>query len=104
PPAMRRSPTVRGALLGLCLVLAWPLSAFPVTKSEVEAACQDSKEAYAAFLEAQDRFAQAAVAYEEAVNDVARVEHQQAHIADTSEGRKAAHQKEIGRASCRERG
>ncbi|HZI39847.1 MAG TPA: M23 family metallopeptidase [Acidimicrobiia bacterium] len=90
---MRRSPTVRGALLGLCLVLAWPLSAFPVTKSEVEAACQDSKEAYAAFLEAQDRFAQAAVAYEEAVNDVARVEHQQAHIADTIEGRKAAHQK-----------
>ena len=33
------------------------------------------------------------MAYEEAVNDVARVEHQQAHIADTIEGRKAAHQK-----------
>ena len=69
---MRRSPTVRGVLLGLCLVLAWPLSAFSVTKSEVEAACQDSKEAYAAFLDAQDRFIEAHMAYEEALNDVAR--------------------------------
>src|SRR5690606_39835621 len=70
-----------------------PLRAFTVTKSEIKATCKYSKEDNAAYLEAQDRFAQAAVAYEEAVNDVARVEHQQAHIADTIEGRKAAHQK-----------
>lgn len=87
---MRRSPTVRGVLLGLCLVLAWPLSAFSVTKSEVEAACQDSKEAYAAFLDAQDRFIEAHMAYEEALNDVARVERQQQNIAEAIEARQAS--------------
>ncbi len=87
---MRRSPTVRGVLLGLCLVLTWPLSAFPVTKSEVEAACQDSKEAYAAFLDAQDRFVEASMDYEEALNDVARVERQQQNIANTIATRQAA--------------
>ncbi|MFP3914107.1 MAG: peptidoglycan DD-metalloendopeptidase family protein [Actinomycetota bacterium] len=86
---MRPAHAVRRGLIGiLVLVMGWPLAAVSVTKSEVEAACQDSEAAYAEFEDAQDRFVEASLAYEEAANDVARVERQQAHIGGAVETRR----------------
>lgn len=79
---MRRVPALRRVFfLLLALLLVVPLTAGSVTKQEVDAACEDSEAAYAAFRDAQERFVEASLAFEEAANDVARVEHQQANIA-----------------------
>lgn len=86
---MRTTHVVRRVLIGtIVLVFTWPLAAISVTKSEVEAACQDSKEAYADFQAAEQRFLDASLAYEEAANDVARVEHHQRHIAGAIDNRR----------------
>lgn len=87
---MRRALAVRRVLLALLvLVLAWPLSAVSVTKQQVEAACADSEAAYADLQAAQDRFLEASLDYEEAANDVARVERQQINISGAIETRQA---------------
>lgn len=84
---MRRLPIVRrgSLILILALVLAAPSAAFSVTEDEVDAACQDSEEALAAYREAQQRFEEASLALEEAANDVARVERKQQNIAGAIE-------------------
>lgn len=88
---MRRAHAVRRVLVGvLVLVLAWPLAAVSVTKSEVDAACTDSKEAYAAYEAAQAEFAEASLAYEEAANDVAEVEYHRGRMTSAVEDRRAA--------------
>lgn len=88
---MRRLRAVRRVLIStIILVLAWPLAATSVTKSEVDAACEDSEQAYADFQAAEERFVEASLAYEEAANDVARVERQQAHISGAIENRRSS--------------
>jgi len=85
PTAVRRVPLVL-----LALVLVVPLTAESVTEQEVDAACADSDAAYADFQAAQDRFVEASLSFEEAANDVARVEHQQRHITGAIETRRAS--------------
>ncbi len=85
PTAVRRVPLVL-----LAVLLAVPLTADSVTKQEVDAACNDSKAAYADYQAAQERFVEASLAFEEAANDVARVEHQQRNIAGAIETRRAS--------------
>ncbi|HEX2153869.1 MAG TPA: M23 family metallopeptidase [Acidimicrobiia bacterium] len=88
---MRRAPAVRRLIPGiLVLILAWPLAAVSVTKSQVEAACEDSEAAYAAFQDAEERFVEASLSYEEAANDVARVERQQVNISGAIDSRQAS--------------
>jgi murein DD-endopeptidase MepM/ murein hydrolase activator NlpD len=88
---MRRAHAVRRVLIGaIILVLAWPLVAISVTKSQVEAACEDSKAAYADFQAAEDRFLEASLSYEAAANDVARVERQQLHISGAIDNRRTS--------------
>src|SRR5690606_11761816 len=88
---MRRAHAVRRVfVLSLALILAWPLAAVSVTKSEVDAACADSKAAYAAYQEAQEQFAEASMAYEEAANEVAEVEYHRGRMVGTVENRRAA--------------
>lgn len=89
--SMRRTSTAVRRVLPILLILtlAWPLQAESVTKSEVEAACDDSEAAYADFQAAENRFLEASLAYEEAANDVARVERQQINIAGAIETRQA---------------
>lgn len=87
---MRRTPVFRRVLpIFLILMVAWPLEAVSVTKKQVESACEDSKAAYADFQAAENRFVEASLAYEEAANDVARVERQQVNIAGAIETRQS---------------
>lgn len=96
---MRPANAVRRVLIStIVLVLLVPLAAVSVTKSEVEAACQDSKAAYADFQAAEQRFLEASLAYEEAANDVARVENHQIHIAGAIENRRSS-MEELGAAA-----
>lgn len=88
---MRRTDAVRRVLIAaLVLVLGLPLAATSVTKSEVDAACEESDQAYADFQAAEERFVEASLAYEEAANDVARVERQRSHIAGAIETRQSS--------------
>ncbi|HLU30211.1 MAG TPA: M23 family metallopeptidase, partial [Acidimicrobiia bacterium] len=82
---------VRGVIIGvLALVLAWPLEAVSITKSQVDAACADSEQAYKDYQAAQERFTEASLAYEEALNDVAQIEYHQARMSNAIENRRAA--------------
>lgn len=87
---MRRIPVARRAslFLFLALTLTLPMSALSTTKSEVEAACQDSKEALSAYRAAQADFEQASLDWEKAANDVAAVQQKQTKIAGAIETRK----------------
>lgn len=86
---MRRISVARRAslFLFLALSLTLPMSALSTTKSEVEAACQDSKEALSAYRAAQADFEQASLDWEKAANDVAAVEQKQAKITGAIETR-----------------
>jgi hypothetical protein len=68
-------------------MLSVPLAAFSVTKEQVNAACRDSEAALNAYRAAQDEFLEASLAFEEAANDVARVERQQVNISGAIETR-----------------
>ncbi|MGA7270290.1 MAG: hypothetical protein WB239_04385, partial [Acidimicrobiia bacterium] len=86
---MPRIPVARRAslFLFLALTLTLPMSALSTTKSEVEAACQDSKEALSVYRAAQADFEQASLDWEKAANDVAAVEQKQAKIIGAIETR-----------------
>lgn len=87
---MRRSVAVRRVpVLVLALVMIAPISAFSVTKSQVDAACADSEAAYADYQAAQEEFLAASLAFEEAANDVAAVERKQANITGAIDTRRA---------------
>lgn len=102
---MGHSPVVRRGLLLVSVVLVFttPLAAFSVTKEQVNAACADSEAALGAFRAAQNEFLEASLAFEEAANDVARVERKQVNIsgaidtrqADIDTARVAAEQKAV---------
>lgn len=86
---MRRLvPSPRVLLLTFVLVLTSALPAVSVTKGEVDAACADSDAAYGEYQAAQNRFVEASLAFEEAANDVARVERQQANISGAIDSRR----------------
>lgn len=80
---MRRVFTARRLVTFLLLVLvaSLPLAAVSVTKEQVNAACEDSKEALAAYRAAEEEFVQASLDWEAAANDVAAVERKQANVA-----------------------
>jgi len=86
---MRLPPVFRRGLPLVCLtlMLSVPLAAFSVTKEQVNAACRDSEAALNAYRAAQDEFLEASLAFEEAANDVARVERQQVNISGAIETR-----------------
>lgn len=68
-------------LMTIVLVAAlFPLPSDAVTKSQVDVACEDSKEQLADYREAQAAFEDAAIAYEDALNDVERLEVKQDRI------------------------
>ena len=58
----------------------FPLPSGAVTRSQVEAACQDSREQLAAYRAAQAEFEEAALGYESALNDVEFMERKQERI------------------------
>lgn len=74
-------------LLILCLAAlvgsAFPLPSSAVTQSQVDAACEDSREQLAAYRAAQEDFEEAAYEYEAALNDVEFHERKQARIQET---------------------
>lgn len=86
---MRLSPLLRRGVPLVCLavLVSAPMAALSVTKEQVNAACADSEAALADYRAAEDEFYAASMAYEEAANDVARVERQQANIAGAIETR-----------------
>lgn len=88
---MAHPPVVRRGFIAvsLVLVLTAPLAAISVTKEQVNAACADSEAALADYRAAQDAFLEASLAFEDAANDVARVERKQANIAGAIETRQA---------------
>jgi murein DD-endopeptidase MepM/ murein hydrolase activator NlpD len=88
---MRRIQVARRVSLFLFLAfsLTLPMSALSTTKSEVEAACQDSKEALSAYRAAQADFEQASLDWEKAANDVAAVQQKQTKITGAIETRQA---------------
>lgn len=102
---MRRIPVARRRALVsfLVLLLSVQLPVFAVTEEQVEAACRDSEAALSAFRAAQAEFEDASMAYEEAANDVARVERQLVNIGgaietrqkDIEDARAAAEQKAV---------
>jgi murein DD-endopeptidase MepM/ murein hydrolase activator NlpD len=70
---------------GILLITVMAVSAIPtpslaVTRAQVNAACEDSKEQYDEYQAAQRRFEEAALAYEQVLNDVDRLERQQTRI------------------------
>ncbi len=69
-------------LLGL-LASSFPLAGEAVTKSQVDAACADSRAALADYREAQGAFQAAAEEYEVAVQDVDRVVRKQERISNS---------------------
>ena len=71
------------------LVAASP-PALSITKRQVDAACADSKTARGEYQQAQDRFYQAAVAYEAAANDVEVNELRQANLRASLEHREGS--------------
>ncbi|HEX9848651.1 MAG TPA: peptidoglycan DD-metalloendopeptidase family protein [Acidimicrobiia bacterium] len=58
----------------------FPMPSGAVTKSQVEAACQDSREQLADYRAAQASFEDAAIDYEAALNEVERIERKQNRI------------------------
>lgn len=79
PRTPRRVVTLL-SLVGLAAVL-FPLSGLAVTKSQVEAACADSRAQLDEYRAAQSAFETAAREYETAVLDVDRVERKQESVA-----------------------
>lgn len=73
----------------ISLVAASP-PAFSITKKQVDAACADSKAARSEYQQAQDRFYEAAVAYEAAANDVEVNELRQANLRASLEHRESS--------------
>lgn len=73
----------RALILTVSFIVAaslFPATTMAVTKSQVDEACADSKAQLAEYREAQADFEAAALAYEEALNDVAFVEAKQSRI------------------------
>ena len=70
-------------LLTLTALVAslFPLPSGAVTRSQVDAACEDSREQLAEYRAAQTAFKDAALAYEGVLNDVERLERKQFRIA-----------------------
>lgn len=58
----------------------FPIASGAVSESEVDEACADSREQLEAYRAAQGEFEEAALDYEEALNDVAALEHRQGRI------------------------
>lgn len=73
----------RRAVLLITLVVsisAIPIPSLAVTRAQVNAACEDSKEQYADYQAAQRRFEDAAIAYEAVLNEIDILERQQTRI------------------------
>jgi murein DD-endopeptidase MepM/ murein hydrolase activator NlpD len=73
----------RALILAVSVVVAaslFPATTMAVTRSQVDAACANSRAQLAEYREAQADFEQAALAYEKALNDVAFVEARQERI------------------------
>ncbi|MGH8946929.1 MAG: murein hydrolase activator EnvC family protein [Acidimicrobiia bacterium] len=73
----------RALIITLSFLVAaalFPATTMAVTKSQVDEACADSRAQLAEYREAQADFETAAIAYEGALNDVARVEAKQDRI------------------------
>ncbi|MCI0544839.1 MAG: M23 family metallopeptidase [Actinobacteria bacterium] len=70
-------------LLAVMAVSAIPSPSLAVTRSQVDAACADSKEQYEDYQQARARFEDAALDYEAVLNDIDRLERQQARIQGT---------------------
>lgn len=78
----RKAPQ-RALTLTISVLLAaalFPATTLAVTKSQVDEACADSKAQLTEYREAQAAFEEAAISYEGALNDVARVEAKQDRI------------------------
>ncbi len=58
----------------------FPMPSSAVTKSQVDAACEDSREQLAEYRAAQSAFEEAALDYEAALNEVERIERKQGRI------------------------
>lgn len=85
--AAGRTP-VRGILvftIAALLASMFPLSGWATTQSQVNAACADSREQLDEYRAAQARFEDAALAYEEVLNDVERIERKQERVAGSVE-------------------
>jgi murein DD-endopeptidase MepM/ murein hydrolase activator NlpD len=67
-------------LIVVMAVSALPIPSMAVTRSQVDQACSDSKEQYEEYQAARGRFEEAARAYEAVLNDIDRLERQQARI------------------------
>jgi murein DD-endopeptidase MepM/ murein hydrolase activator NlpD len=79
-PKASRRPALLLALTLAIAVGSFPAPSLAVTKSQVDAACEDSEEQYADYKAAQGRFEEAALAYEDVLNDIERLERQQDRI------------------------
>lgn len=66
-------------LVGIAASL-FPMTSEAVTRSQVDQACEDSKEQLAAYRAAQTEFEEAALEYEDALNEVAALEHKQGRM------------------------
>lgn len=76
-------PTLRALLVVLAVLLIaglFPQTTQAVSKSQVDKACADSRAQLEEYREAQAEFEAAALAYEAALNEVARIELKQARV------------------------
>jgi murein DD-endopeptidase MepM/ murein hydrolase activator NlpD len=67
-------------LIAVTALSAIPVPSLAVTRSQVNAACADSKEQFEEYQAAQGRFEEASLAYEAVLNDIERLERQQSRI------------------------
>ena len=72
-------------ILSTLVVSLFPLSTNAVTKAQVDAACEDSREQLAEYRAAQTAFENAAIDYEGVLNDVEILENKQDRIAGSVE-------------------
>lgn len=82
----RSRPFVFVAAL-LTAVAAFPFAGSAVTRSQVDEACADSQSQLAAYREARSDFEEAALAYEDVLNQVEILENKQARIQDSVDHR-----------------
>lgn len=80
--AARKAPKRALALTISAVLIAalFPATTLAVTRSQVDEACADSRSQLAEYREAQAVFEEAAISYEKALNDVARIEAKQDRI------------------------
>lgn len=86
----RRMPT-RGTVFLLSVALMAtlvPRPALSVTKTQVNAACADSDAQYRVYLEARDRFEEAALEYEQVRVEISELEHAQEFAAKVATNRR----------------